>query len=574
MLQYTRPNPPGSGNSNPIVNAGADKTITLPTNSVGLVATASDPGGSIAARAWTKTAGPTQFTFSNTSVLNPTVSNLVAGTYTFRLTVTDNQGATAFDEVRVIVNSAPVNTPPVVSAGSDKTITLPVDSIRLIATASDPGGSVASTTWTKTAGPTPYAFSSSTVLSPTVKNLAVGTYTFRLTVVDNQGASAFDDVNVIVKSATVPVNTPPVANAGTDKTIILPVNSIQLVATASDPGGSVASTAWTKTAGPAQYSFSSTTVLNPTISNLVAGTYTFRITAVDNLGATGFDDVNVIVEPETTTPPTGGKTIRVNVFGGANAYNNAEWNNWNVGVGGVTNSNSAVFKYTDGTTSTVKAVLSQSTGIGDNLATYTGGMAPAEVLRYTSYSTMARTLTISGLAPSKVYGFEFYASRGANGNNKTVFSSGTKRDTANTDHNHTDKAILSLSSDNTGKIVIAINRTNIYTYLNGFMISESGSAVQGKGVEATVEPDVVSTIQVFPNPFQDRIVLNVNNDHKGTMKVQLYDMSGSLKKEFTASKNLSGSTQTYLSSGNLPAGEYILKVSIGNWTESIKISRL
>jgi hypothetical protein len=481
MLQYSRPNPPGSGNAAPTVNAGTDKNITLPVNSTVLNGSASDPGGSIASYAWTRTAGPTQFTFSSTTVAAPTVSNLVAGTYTFRLTVTDNQGATASDNVNVVVNPAPVT------------------------------------------------------------------------------------------------NTPPTANAGTDQTLTLPANSIQLAGSGTDANGTVTGYAWTKTAGPTQFTISSATVSNPTISNLVAGTYTFRLTVTDNQGATGADDIIIQVN-DATPPPTGEtKLIQVNVFGGANAYSNTAWNNWNVGTGGVSNVTSAAFKYSDGTTSTVKANLSQSTSVADNAATYGGGMAPAEVLRYTSYSTVARNLTITGLAASQQYSIEFYASRMNVTNNRTIFSVGSIRDTVLTDNNKNEKAVLNVTSDNTGKIVVAINRTNVYTYLNGFTIIENpGAAARTMQAEvtATTADKQTSTMEVFPNPFQDRIVLQLNNSHTGSMKVQLIDMSGTVKKEYSLFKNQAGATQTYLSAGDLIAGEYILRVSIGDWSESRKISKL
>ena len=61
------------------------------------------------------------------------------GRYVFRITVTDNKGATASDEVGVKVNPAP-NKSPIVNAGNDKEITLPENSAVLNATASDPEG--------------------------------------------------------------------------------------------------------------------------------------------------------------------------------------------------------------------------------------------------------------------------------------------------------------------------------------------------------------------------------------------------------------------------------------------------
>ncbi|HEY4154627.1 MAG TPA: hypothetical protein VGM24_04350, partial [Puia sp.] len=154
MLSYTRGGT--SPNAPPVVNAGADKTITLPTSSVALSGTATDAGGSIKSYSWTKISGPSQFTISNAAITNPTISNLVAGTYTFRLSATDNLGATAADDINIIVNSAAANKAPVVSAGADKTITLPTSSVALSGTATDADGSVKSYNWTKISGPTQF----------------------------------------------------------------------------------------------------------------------------------------------------------------------------------------------------------------------------------------------------------------------------------------------------------------------------------------------------------------------------------------------------------------------------------
>ncbi|HEY9045567.1 MAG TPA: malectin domain-containing carbohydrate-binding protein, partial [Ohtaekwangia sp.] len=94
----------GGSNATPTVNAGADKTITLPTTSVSLTGTASDSDGSIASYAWTKVSGPTvTLAGITTATLNATA--LLQGSYTFRLTVKDNAGASAYDDVVVTVNA-------------------------------------------------------------------------------------------------------------------------------------------------------------------------------------------------------------------------------------------------------------------------------------------------------------------------------------------------------------------------------------------------------------------------------------------------------------------------------------
>jgi len=82
------------------------QSITLPTNSANLTGSGSDPDGSITGYAWSKVSGPATYTINSPTSQNTTVSNLVEGTYVFRLTVTDNDGATGTDDVTVIVNPA------------------------------------------------------------------------------------------------------------------------------------------------------------------------------------------------------------------------------------------------------------------------------------------------------------------------------------------------------------------------------------------------------------------------------------------------------------------------------------
>ncbi|WP_276372842.1 T9SS type A sorting domain-containing protein [Chryseolinea sp. H1M3-3] len=99
LLQYSL------GNNPPVANAGTDITFTPPPNSRTLTGTGSDSDGTIVSYLWTQQNGPNQATIQNGSTPSPTVSNLITGTYTFRLTVTDNDGLPATDDVNVVVQA-------------------------------------------------------------------------------------------------------------------------------------------------------------------------------------------------------------------------------------------------------------------------------------------------------------------------------------------------------------------------------------------------------------------------------------------------------------------------------------
>ncbi len=226
----------GIANQPPTANAGADQTITLPTSTVSLTGSGTDAGGSIASYSWAKLSGPASGTIATTTTANTNITGLVQGVYVFALTVTDNQGATATDNVQVTVNAAttPANQPPVANAGSDQTIQLPVSTVSLTGTGTDADGTIASYAWTILSGPAGGSIASPSAANTNITGLTQGVYVFTLTVTDNQGATATDNVQITVNAATAPANQPPVANAGADQTIQLPTSIVSLTGTGTD----------------------------------------------------------------------------------------------------------------------------------------------------------------------------------------------------------------------------------------------------------------------------------------------------------------------------------------------------
>ncbi|MFI5185159.1 MAG: PKD domain-containing protein [Chitinophagales bacterium] len=289
-------------NQPPVADAGVDITITLPVNTVTLNGSGDDPDGTIASYQWSKISGPSQYNIVSATQAQTTVTNLVQGIYSFVLKVTDNSGAIATDTVQVTVNVAP-NQPPVANAGSDMTITLPVSSATLNGSGNDPDGTVVSYQWSKISGPSQYNISSAAQAQTTINNLVQGIYSFELTVTDNSGATAMDTVHVIVNAAVQPPNQAPTANAGSDITITLPVNSTTLNGSGNDPDGTIASYQWTKISGPSQYRIRSSRQAQTTLSNLVQGIYLFELKVTDNLGATAADTVQVTVNAAPINQP-------------------------------------------------------------------------------------------------------------------------------------------------------------------------------------------------------------------------------------------------------------------------------
>ncbi len=94
----------------PVADAGASKTITLPTNSETLTGTGTDNDGEVVAYLWSQVSGPTSTTIVNPGSPSTLIKDFVEGNYVFQLMVTDEDGATGVDTTRVIVNPALIKT--------------------------------------------------------------------------------------------------------------------------------------------------------------------------------------------------------------------------------------------------------------------------------------------------------------------------------------------------------------------------------------------------------------------------------------------------------------------------------
>ena len=190
----------------PSANAGPDQTVDAGSTVTLDGSGSSDSDGTIASYLWEQPTGPAA-SLSNTdqasaSFVAPQVDSTV--TLTFRLTVTDDDGATASDDVSVTIQGTPANQAPNANAGPDRAVdagsTVTLDG----SGSSDSDGTIVSYLWEQTTGPTvslsnPAQASASFVASQVEMTI---TLTFRLTVTDDDGATASDDASVTIQPQT------------------------------------------------------------------------------------------------------------------------------------------------------------------------------------------------------------------------------------------------------------------------------------------------------------------------------------------------------------------------------------
>jgi hypothetical protein len=328
-------------------------------------------------------------------------------------------------------------------------------------------------------------------------------------------------------SGTTTTNQAPVANAGSDKTITLPTTSVTLSGSATDADGTIASYKWTKVSGPNTPVFSSTTSRTPTVTSLIAGTYTLRLTVTDSKGATDYDDVKVIVNTTSTKVEAEKYTNMRGVELGTTT---------DVGGG----QNVIYIDSTDYMEYSINAPVAGTYSFTFRLATpHTG----AKFAVRNSGGTTLATVYVPNTGGSQTW------------TNKTVsvtLPSGTQ----------------TLRMYSTSRIRWNFN---YFTYA----LSTTTSGTQAASQAVTEESATAATgLAITPNPFADRFVITVNNTYTGTMRVQLVDVSGVVRKEFQVAKNVAGTVQTYLSAGTLPAGNYFVKLQMANWSQTKQVVKL
>jgi hypothetical protein len=105
----------------------------------------------------------------------------------------------------------------------------------------------------------------------------------------------YDTLNVSVYDQEIAVNHMPLAYAGRDSSV-----SVGKTATVSgvgfDTDGQIVGYYWKKISGPRYGKISWSNRQTTTLTNLVAGTYTYRLTVTDNNGGTNYDDVILTVK--------------------------------------------------------------------------------------------------------------------------------------------------------------------------------------------------------------------------------------------------------------------------------------
>jgi hypothetical protein len=271
-------------NSPPVADAGPDQTLLVEDTVFLDGSGSSDVDGDALSFSWslTKPAGSTTL-LSDPSAVKPSFFVDVPGTYVVQLIVNDS----ALDSTADTITISTVNSPPVADAGPDQTALIGNTIMLDGSGSSDVDGDALNFSWSLT---TP-AGSSANLSDPAVINPIFiidvsGIYLAQLIVNDGSENSIADTVSITT------TNSAPIADAGTDQTVIVN-DTVTLDGNgSSDVDGDALTFNWALTVVPSgsMATLSAPTAVNPSFNADLPGTYLVQLIvndgSVDSAAAT------------------------------------------------------------------------------------------------------------------------------------------------------------------------------------------------------------------------------------------------------------------------------------------------
>ncbi|XP_056153979.1 dyslexia-associated protein KIAA0319-like protein [Lampris incognitus] len=275
--------------------------ISLPTSSTVIDGSQSTDDDKVVAWYWEEIKGPLrdEKVSADTPIL--TLTSLVPGNYTFSLTVTDSDGAQDSTQATLSVNKA-MDYRPVANAGPNQVITLPRNSITLNGNQSADDHEPLAYEWSLSPDSKGKVVEMQGVRTPILQLSAMqeGDYTFQLTVTDSARQQDTAQVTVIVQPEN---NKAPVADAGPEKELTLPVDRTTLDGSKSSDDQKIATYHWKQSKGPDGVKIENADSAVATVTGLKVGMYEFTLTVTDERKLQSTDTVTVIVREEQDQPP-------------------------------------------------------------------------------------------------------------------------------------------------------------------------------------------------------------------------------------------------------------------------------
>lgn len=481
--------------------------------------------------------------------------------------------------------SQPVNRAPSANAGPDNNITLPVNSTTLYGSGSDADGSIIKYSWSKISGPSQFTLSSNSILSPTVSNMVEGEYTFRLTVTDDDNATASDDV--IIKVNAAPSGAVPAGS------ITLPgkfeaenYNNMNGVLTenTTDAGGGK-NVGWIDNGDWIDYNvniaYTGTYLASFRVSSPYANQrFQLRksngtVLATINVPRTGAHQTWVTVTASVSLD-AGPQTLRIHSL---QSGWNINWSEFIIGTGYVAVPGiieAPKFTAMNG----IRIEPSNDQGGGWNI----GWIDNGDWIDYAVNAKKAATYKIN-FRIATPYSSQRFQVRDANG---VILATVNVPQTGGNQSWSTISANVTLPNGNQIFRIHSlqsgwnIKQIEVIDNNDGFVDGQSSlngietenlSAFQNGMISSESSDNSKSALGIYPNPVNEQVTLRINNKYSGSLNVQIINESGAISKSFRFTKNQMIS-QLNIPVNDLPAGTYLLKVQMKGWQDVKKLIKL
>ncbi|MBE1301423.1 MAG: YHYH protein [Alteromonadaceae bacterium] len=283
-----------ASNGAPTANAGSDQSITL-GSAVSLDGSASsDPDGDTLSYSWSITSSPSgsSATIQSSTTANASITPDVEGSYVISLVVNDGSVDSDADSMTITVSDG--NAAPVANAGEDQTVT-EGDSVQLDGTDSyDPDGDTLSYSWSLDSKPdgSSAELNNESRRRPSFTADEAGTYVFSLVVNDGNQDSSSDSVTITANEAA---NSAPVANAGSDQSVVVGSTVTLDGSGSTDANGDTLTYVWELTSKPdsSEASLDGATSENASFTADISGDYVASLVVNDGTENSDTDTVTI-----------------------------------------------------------------------------------------------------------------------------------------------------------------------------------------------------------------------------------------------------------------------------------------
>jgi poly(3-hydroxybutyrate) depolymerase len=408
-------------------------------------------------------------------------------------------------------------------------------------------------------------------------------------------------------SHTPPANQPPVANAGTYKSIVSPNNSVQLQGSATDFDSYTLSYAWSlvsKPSGSSNPTISNATSLTPSISGLVEGTYVFKLTATDLTSLSGSSNIQVTVMPagsltkieaENYSAHSGGTITSNSSTSGGSYVGNFSPGNWldfpvNTN-GGTFNFNFRVSSFFGGSfivSSGASSATVNVTGSSDNSWRTVGISnfnlpAGAQTLRLTinagSFGPDIDYLAFqsAALGPLPVK-FVYFNSQCKGSSVALQWKTAQEQDTKDFSiQRSTDGvswseigSVTAAGQSSQERSYVFVDRTLGSSSLYRIVENDNNGHFTMSNIVKSSCSSARNEISLYPNPSSGNSALNITLEKSTKVTIRIVDSKGAIMQQ-SQLQLPSGNTTLPLNLGNYAEGVYTIDVRYDNEMKSIKL---